>query len=106
MEKAGINVDINPPLFEKLGIRQVPVIAVVNGDGTVKKSVVISLEKALELAEVKIADKENENIKADIIINNLNAFLALANNMQSAFNQRENTRMQLFQVIRMRPGSF
>jgi conjugal transfer pilus assembly protein TrbC len=56
MEKVRINVDINPNLFELLAIKQVPVIAVVTPDQTIKKiSGHISLQKALELMDVPAA---------------------------------------------------
>lgn len=59
VKKAKINVDINPHLFEQLGIKHVPVIAVVDKEGAIKKiSGHISLEKALELMEVKTAVRE------------------------------------------------
>lgn len=59
MEKARINVDINPNLFEQLGIKQVPAIAVVSADGTIKKiSGHITLQKALEIMEIPLKQKE------------------------------------------------
>ncbi len=54
MEQAKINVEINPNLFEQLNIKQVPVIAVVNKSGSVKKiSGHISLSKALEIMQIE-----------------------------------------------------
>jgi conjugal transfer pilus assembly protein TrbC len=59
MEKARINVDINPNLFEQLGIKQVPAIAVVSADKTIKKiSGHITLQKALEIMEIPLKQKE------------------------------------------------
>ena len=50
VEKAKINIDINPTLFEQLNIKKVPVIAVVKKDGSVKKiSGHITLAAALEI---------------------------------------------------------
>ena len=52
MEQLRINVEINPNLFEQLNIKQVPVIAVVNKSGGIKKiSGHISLSKALEIMQ-------------------------------------------------------
>jgi len=52
VEKAKINVDINPTLFEQLNIKQVPVIAVVSKTGSVKKVAGhISLKAALEIMQ-------------------------------------------------------
>jgi len=54
MEQARINVEINPNLFEQLNIKQVPVIAVVNKSGSIKKiSGHISLNKALEIMQTQ-----------------------------------------------------
>lgn len=56
INKARIIVDINPNLFEHLGIKQVPAIAVVNTDRSIKKiSGHITLQKALELMDVSIS---------------------------------------------------
>ena len=53
IEEAKINVDINPNLFEQLDIKQVPAMAVVQKDGSIKKIYGhISLKKALELMNV------------------------------------------------------
>lgn len=53
-EKARINIDINPNLFEQLSVEQVPVIAYVDESGNIKKiSGHITLEKALEYMDVK-----------------------------------------------------
>lgn len=53
-EKAKINIEINPTIFEQLNVKQVPVIAVVNGAGRARKvSGHITLEKALEIMEIK-----------------------------------------------------
>jgi type-F conjugative transfer system pilin assembly protein TrbC len=58
MEKARINVDINPNLFEYFGIKKVPAMIVVNADKTVKKiSGHISLKKALEMMQVPYKQK-------------------------------------------------
>ena len=54
VEQAKINVVINPNLFEQLNIKQVPVIAVVDKRGRVKKvSGHISLNKALEIMQTE-----------------------------------------------------
>ena len=53
IEEAKINVDINPNLFEQLNIKQVPAMAVVKKDGSVKKIYGhMSLKKALELMDI------------------------------------------------------
>ena len=53
-EEAKINIEINPTIFEQLNVKQVPVIAVVNGAGRVRKvSGHITLNKALEIMEIK-----------------------------------------------------
>ena len=52
MEKARINVDINPVLFEQLNVSHVPAIVTVSKEGKIKKvSGHISLEKALEIMD-------------------------------------------------------
>ena len=54
IEKARINVDINPNLFEAMNVKQVPVIAVVANDGSIKKIAGhISIKAALELMEIE-----------------------------------------------------
>jgi type-F conjugative transfer system pilin assembly protein TrbC len=61
IEKARINIDINPNLFEQLSIKQVPAIAVVNSDKTIKKiSGHISLSKALELMDISTKKQEKK----------------------------------------------
>jgi len=59
IERAKINVEINPNLFEHLNVKQVPVIAVVSKDkkhGKMVKQISghISLHKALEMMEVDV----------------------------------------------------
>jgi len=49
MEKAKINVEINPNLFELLNIKEVPAIAVVTRAGIKKISGHIEIRKALEM---------------------------------------------------------
>lgn len=52
VEKAQINMDINPSLFDKLDIKHVPVIISVDKIGNIKKvSGHITLQKALEIME-------------------------------------------------------
>ena len=52
MERARINVDINPVLFEQLNINHVPAIVTVSKEGKIKKvSGHISLKKALEIMD-------------------------------------------------------
>ena len=52
-QAAKINIDINPTIFEQLNVKHVPVIAVVNDKGKVRKiSGHISLENALEIMEI------------------------------------------------------
>ncbi len=54
IEKARINVQINPNLFEQINVLKVPVIAVVDDMGNIKKiSGHITLQKALEYMDVK-----------------------------------------------------
>lgn len=61
LEKARINVEINPNLFEYLDVKQVPVIAVVDKDRSVKQvRGHITLDKALEIMEVAAPSKLNE----------------------------------------------
>lgn len=61
IEKARINIDINPNLFEQINVNQVPVIAVVDNNGNIKKiSGHITLEKALEYMDVKDKIKQNK----------------------------------------------
>ena len=56
MERARINVDINPNLIEQLNITQIPVIAVVTSDQVIKKiSGQISVQKALQLMDINIS---------------------------------------------------
>jgi conjugal transfer pilus assembly protein TrbC len=58
IEKARINVDINPNLFKQFNIKQVPAIVVVNSDKTIKKVAGhITLQKALEIMDVKVGSK-------------------------------------------------
>ena len=53
IEKARINVDINPNLFEQFNVQQVPAIVVVGNDKAIKKvSGHITLEKALEIMNI------------------------------------------------------
>ena len=59
IEKARINVDINPNLFEQFNIQQVPTIVVVDTDKTIKKvSGHITLQKALEIINVPCKTQE------------------------------------------------
>jgi conjugal transfer pilus assembly protein TrbC len=59
LERARINIDINPNLFNELNIKQVPFIVVVSEDGSIRKiGGHISLNKALELME-----EESNNLK-------------------------------------------
>jgi conjugal transfer pilus assembly protein TrbC len=52
LEKARINVDINPVLFEQLDVKHVPVIAKVFDDGKIYKvGGHITIDKALEIIE-------------------------------------------------------
>lgn len=52
LEKARINIDINPTLFEELNIKQVPFIVIIGKNGSAKKiGGHISLKKAIELME-------------------------------------------------------
>lgn len=52
LERARINVDINPVLFEQLDVKHVPVIAKVFDDGRIYKVTGhISLDKALEIID-------------------------------------------------------
>lgn len=54
-EQVRVNVDINPNLFEALDVQNVPVIAVVGKNKTIKRiSGHISLNKALELMEIPV----------------------------------------------------
>lgn len=58
IEKARINVDINPNLFKQFNIKQVPAIVVVNSDKTIKKVAGhITLQKALEIMDIKVGSK-------------------------------------------------
>ena len=62
IERARINVEINPNLFEHLNAKHVPVIAVVAKDkkhGKIVKQISghISLQKALEMMEVDVKQK-------------------------------------------------
>lgn len=60
IEQARINIDINPNLFEQINVKQVPVIAVVDNNGNIKKiSGHITLEKAIEYMGVKDKIKQN-----------------------------------------------
>lgn len=53
LEKVKVNADINPVLFKELDINHVPVIAVIDEDGKIKKITGhILLDKALELMEI------------------------------------------------------
>lgn len=59
-QRAKINFDINPNIFEYLNVKQVPTIAFVDANRTVKKiSGHITLAKALEIMEVEIPRKSN-----------------------------------------------
>ena len=59
IEKARINVDTNPNLFEQFDIQQVPAIVVVDADKIIKKvSGHITLEKALEIMNIPRKQKE------------------------------------------------
>jgi type-F conjugative transfer system pilin assembly protein TrbC len=63
MEKARINVDINPNLFEYFNIKQVPAIIVVNSDKSTKKvSGHISLSKALEIMDVSFTKSGKDKV--------------------------------------------
>jgi len=63
MEKARINVDINPNLFEYFTIKQVPAIVVVNSDKSIKKiSGHISLHKALEIMDIPLTKSGQEKV--------------------------------------------
>lgn len=59
-QKARINFDINPNIFEYLNVKQVPTIAFVDANRGVKKiSGHITLAKGLEIMEVDILRKLN-----------------------------------------------
>jgi type-F conjugative transfer system pilin assembly protein TrbC len=58
IQKARINVDINPNLFKQFGIKQVPAVVVVDSDKTIRKiSGHIALAKALEIMNIKMDSK-------------------------------------------------
>lgn len=57
-QRAKINFDINPNIFEYLNVKQVPTIAFVDTSRSVKKiSGHITLAKALEIMEIQIPRK-------------------------------------------------
>ena len=59
-QRAKINFDINPNIFEYLNVKQVPTIAFVDTNRSVKKiSGHITLAKGLEIMEVEIPRKSN-----------------------------------------------
>ena len=64
MEKARINVDLDPNLFEQFGIKQVPAVVFVNSDKSIKKiSGHITLKKALEIIDVKVTGNPKQEYK-------------------------------------------